>query len=64
MVGVAVLLMKGSRVEVRQGRKGGELAMQEQGKGQEQEQERLRLLLLVLLLLRCARERATTQARP
>ena len=35
---------------------------QEQGKGQEQEQERLRLLLL--LLLRCARERATTQARP
>jgi hypothetical protein len=34
-----VLLMKGSRVEVRQGRKGGELAMQEQGKGQELEQE-------------------------
>jgi len=32
--------MKGSRVEVRQGRKGGELAMQvqEQGQGQEQEQ--------------------------
>ena len=37
---------------------------QEQGKGQAQEQERLRLLLLLLLLLRCARERATTQARP
>jgi hypothetical protein len=50
MVGVVVLLMKGSRVEVRQGRKGGELAMQEQGKGQGQELEQEQWPQLVLPL--------------